>query len=503
MLPGLDDIDWSALDEEGMPDLLRAYARGEEPEEDIMNVLYDQGVRMPGAGAAALPFLIELAERGDVPERAYLLETAALVNEISVTDPSPAWRAAWTAVEPRVAALLDDPEPDMRRAAITGLAASGATGPLRARFAVEDDPGLRIRLAAALADPALAADAQPEVAFLGILAGGPSPDLAADALAACNPVLLRENWGGELRVLQSLAQETRPGFVHRLLAAGRGLGAATALLAGRRDLDGEFAGPIAALSPDPEALRLLAVLSVPHAGLFAGLLGDAEVGDIAVWALARLGDGRAIAPLVRRVRDDAWHHTRAHWTGVTSVGGLPSIGEVLQALPGERVAAVLPAVRERLRHGEHGERLDYLNTIIAWGALAAEALPEVAGLDLPLARRAEEAVRDAPARPPAGDLAASEVWTRVRAARAEWRSGGDHTVAARVLIDVVTASLDGGQASPAARAALVHLAEMGAGVAAAPLARRVLDHSGGLFYFGGWRAFAEDGEWRRAARALL
>ncbi|GLZ79695.1 hypothetical protein Afil01_45020 [Actinorhabdospora filicis] len=511
MLDGLDDIDWGALRHNygsagDVPGLLRAHAAGEEPDDDLRNLLYHQGGWVPSAATAALPFLVELAGTPGTHERPDMLEIVGeLAQEATWSrHVDPGWAAAWVAVLPRVTALLGDPEPRIRSAAAQGLAACGEHGPLRARFPAETDPMVRVEIATYLIEAGddLRGDPSPEVRLISLVAAGAEAEGVYDALIATDPAVLSA-WGDETTVVRRMGADARPGFVHRLLTAGRGLSAAAVLLSERRDLDGEFAGAIATLSPDPDALRLLAVLSVPCPALFAGLIDDPEVGDIAVWALARLGDERVIAPLVRRVREDSWHHTRAHFTGTHRVGDLPSIGEVLQALPRERVAAVLPAVRERLRLGGGQERLDYLNTLIAWGALAVEALPEVAALDPPLARRAEEAIRDAPARPAAEELTASDEWTRVRAARAEWRSTGDHTVAARVLVAVVTGSLDGGQASPAARAALVHLGEMGAREAAAPLARRVLDHVGGLHHFGGWRAFTEDGEWRRAAQALL
>lgn len=158
-----------------------------------------------------------------------------------------------------------------------------------------------------------------------------------------------------------------------------------------------------------DAACLLAAIGPPaaeYADRLAALLpGGApppggEVADrsvpvgVVIWALARFGDPRCVAPL-------------AQWlagTGPTLPGwrcgsiGTPSVGEILASLP-EHADALLPGVRHRLRvlaaldfsetpaaHNLAGSSLrDYVAALGAWGQRAAAAVPELIGL---LAERA-------------------------------------------------------------------------------------------------------------------
>ncbi|WP_190214410.1 HEAT repeat domain-containing protein [Kitasatospora indigofera] len=212
-LGGLDDVPWAGLrhaygSAADVPGLLRALARpGEDPDrgerlDDLDAAVYHQGGAVYSAGAAVVPFLVEIACTPGLPLRAEIVELlgrfAALQNEMR--EP---WRSAGSAVECRAAlvaghdglvGLLDDAGAEVRTAAAALLwtyarwspRAQDAARALVGRDAVEPDLRLRVLLrtqgarAAAAARAAEAPSAAPLMAAVDRLTRSPAHDADHD-----------------------------------------------------------------------------------------------------------------------------------------------------------------------------------------------------------------------------------------------------------------------------------------------------------------------------------
>ncbi|MGI5183903.1 hypothetical protein ACQEVZ_47375 [Dactylosporangium sp. CA-152071] len=168
-LDDLDGVDWAALGHawgaaDDVPDLLRRLA-GPEPEvrADALNGLRG-AVHLHGdvfdSTVAAVPFLLALAGNPRVPDRAGVLRLLAGIGGATRReDPEPDFVAARVAVvgaAPLLLRLLDDADPDVRRAVpATLLVQRGDAGTILAslhvRLAAEPDPDVRGALAAAVA----------------------------------------------------------------------------------------------------------------------------------------------------------------------------------------------------------------------------------------------------------------------------------------------------------------------------------------------------------------
>ncbi|MCK8680196.1 hypothetical protein [Streptomyces lichenis] len=210
-----------------------------------------------------------------------------------------------------------------------------------------------------------------------------------------------------------------------------------------------------ALLADPDdgvryrAVHLLAVLgaqAAPYAEELAALVDDpgeawlleGTIGDHARWALARIGDQRALPGLVERLCAPY----RGAWSRGYVMGDprLPEVEEVLAPLR-TYAEALVPEVRAALAEGGGGGPLTgtFLRVLAAWGPAAAPALPEMVAL-LGDARYAREAVNALLAMGPAARSAepavrgcahlgepADHPWV----AWACWRLGGDREAALR------------------------------------------------------------------------
>lgn len=509
MLRRLLAIDWSSLrhlegDAADIPALLHMHAQGGRVWDDLDTLLVERGAGVPTAATAALPFLLELIEGAHEESWQFATIVAELAKEAVGPGPvDPAWPAAWDRAFPRVKVLLNAPETAVRHRAADALGASHRRGgeaaeALRARLPIEPDAVVTVAILRALAatdGPVYAAwihDPRPVVRFVALLAVDDiDAEAAIEAFAAADEFEVSRAWGGEIRFVKAFGDDpdAQLAFTRALLRQGRGLNAATALLAATAKPDPRVLDAVVASAA--HTLPLMAALPVDEPEAFAAALPE----EAGVWGLVQLEDERALPPLTEWIRDGGWHHERAHFTGIWAPKP-PSIGEVLERVPAGWIPHLLPMLRERLREGAHDEVMDYLNTLRRWGADAVAALPDVEALSeaetppnhpFPQVTRA---LRGEPEPGPFGD----DEWGRVRRAIAE-----DDTAA---LIAVVTEELDQGQAAPAARAAMVRLADTRA-QGAEGLARRVLASERRWHYFGGWRVFAEDGEWRRAAKALL
>ncbi|MFD5415051.1 hypothetical protein [Streptomyces nojiriensis] len=141
-LEALDAVVWDGLDTshwgrpvEDVPRALRRIAlAGPAATEDDCDPLYslvtERGCETPSAAAVALPFVVALAADPDNGARVTLAGLLAAMQAPALTDED--WTGAW--------ALLTDPDPAVRRAAIH--LASGSAGLLE-RWRTETDPAVR------------------------------------------------------------------------------------------------------------------------------------------------------------------------------------------------------------------------------------------------------------------------------------------------------------------------------------------------------------------------
>ncbi|MFF5758165.1 HEAT repeat domain-containing protein [Streptomyces longwoodensis] len=166
---GLEEIDWAALEHnygsaEDVPPLLRRCAGRDadaagEAAADLTNLVFHQGGWICPAAPAVLPFLVRLAADPEGTCRRDVLDLVAMLAAEAVqVRPrflAPAWSPAWERALPELLALLDDPEPEIRRAAAGALADCETPGApllpaLLDRWRAEADPVTRLDLALAL-----------------------------------------------------------------------------------------------------------------------------------------------------------------------------------------------------------------------------------------------------------------------------------------------------------------------------------------------------------------
>ncbi|MDG6105759.1 hypothetical protein Daura_18895 [Dactylosporangium aurantiacum] len=172
MIKDLDElggVDWGALSHawgaaDDVPDLLRRLV-GPDPRGradalgELRGTVHRHGDVFDGT-VAAIPFLLAVAGDARVPDRAGVLRLLAGIGGATRReDPGPdctAARAAVAGAAPLLLRLLDDADPEVRRAVPAALLVQrGDAGPalaaLRARLAVEPDADVRGALAAAVA----------------------------------------------------------------------------------------------------------------------------------------------------------------------------------------------------------------------------------------------------------------------------------------------------------------------------------------------------------------
>lgn len=157
ILAGLDAVDWPSYEHaygtaQNTPDRLRGASAGEENAVfELLASLFHQGGGVYPAAVPAMPFLIALGCGPAVPERIAVLDLlglfTGLLSDMAVKGrKSPASVALRAVVEealPRLVALLDDPDPAVRREAVNK--GSGYYG--RYYFPLDDTPGLGSLLA--------------------------------------------------------------------------------------------------------------------------------------------------------------------------------------------------------------------------------------------------------------------------------------------------------------------------------------------------------------------
>jgi hypothetical protein len=425
------------------PGQLRAAFDGDaEAIEELEISLYHQGGCVYSAAAEAMPFLIGLGCEPAFAHRRLVLEIltsfASLLGELN--EP---WRSRSEAESvrlsmgnalPRFIALLDDTDVLVRATVIDLLAAySTGTGPivdaLRRRFAVETDRHLRVVLVTTLGEIAdrlspqertdlaawiaesaarderlrLAGLIARENALPGIVASSEVFDALTDSALVPGDYVAKAAASHDLAVWVTHQFDDKD-LERRLCSwalesartgdAKTALTLASALMHYSRLATAGLLPDIAQLLDHPlsatrsGAAHLMAAsgqASAPFADRLAAALDDPEVGVVtrAIWALARLGDGRIVAHVAAAVEGDpAWFRiSRMHYSAPGfMLTDLPGLADVLTPMR-RHADALIPAMRRRLARETDVPALHTLTEVLAsYGPPAQAALPELKAL---------------------------------------------------------------------------------------------------------------------------
>ncbi|KHD72011.1 HEAT repeat domain-containing protein [Actinoplanes utahensis] len=485
----LESVDWRRLEHhygtaEDVPGWLRDCA-SDDPERAATALsqfdvaVYHQGGWICPAAAAALPFLVDLAFGAVHRRAAVVVLIGEFVDEAARVEPEwvdTAWPEALERAAPRLIALLDDPDPAVRREAARVAGTDAMRRPemaaaLRRRWRAEEDRVTRWDLISAFgrfADPDITAllhglldDPDPQTGLAAVHAlARTEPDLPASRVpqlvAACRGPGIAA-WKDSAWFGTSIVDRTGQLLHHDRVAAaefavalgdGAGMRQAAVLLAQWRsaaealhgflidrlaDEDAETrfqAAYLLACVPSPHAADALAALIDDTAN--AGTGGHITVSDAAVWALTRLGDARSVQPVRERLAGphlgfasagEFFSATPGSWHGFW----LPAVDEALSPLT-EYAAALVPAVRVGASHA-------LCRLLGAWGAASAPAVPQLVALlgHRHLEVTAATAIGDIG---PAAADAADELRRHApmpAAAWAHWRVTGDPSLALPAL----------------------------------------------------------------------
>ncbi|MCW3814678.1 hypothetical protein ONA91_09445 [Micromonospora sp. DR5-3] len=479
MLNRLDEIDWTRLTHaygtaEDVPDLLRALASDDEDEveealSEIIGSIFHQGT-VYSATVPAVPILVELASAAR-HQRSEILATVGMLADPhhAYGDEAEEVREAVRAQADRLAALLADPDPQVRADAAYTVAQCGDRLPaalLRARWAIEEVPSVRASLALALGlrDPGGAADLlaaalqqeEPPVRVAAVVAihraGLPWPAGAVEAFAAAfDPeVELDYNWQREGEALDELVSEADERFVvdllGRLLTAAPPARKAAAYAIGERcrQLRSAPALLLPLLGPalhDPdEGVRAEVVGVLRTAGPASAPYADDLAQVAAGWPA--VVDATGYTPQQRAVEtlamlaDPRWVDVIcAVWAGGHEVR-LPVAEPPFSA-------AVLSAARGRLAGADNPVLVTGLATLLErWGPAASAAVPElVTALPVAPARVAAAlAAMGAAPEPAVPELRRAASQGDVRAGVVLWRATGD----VEPVVAAVARQLDAG-----------------------------------------------------------
>ncbi|MET7699455.1 hypothetical protein [Streptomyces sp. NPDC005485] len=462
-LKALEDVPWDRLESAlpqhpvtGVPRALRrlALAGGAATDEDcgpLFSCLAAGNGRVTSAATAALPFVLALAADPGMAVRVTLVDLLhCMVRTAATAEPhlvDKGWATAWEHHRPAILALLADPDPEVRRSA---LSLAGDAAPLLERRRAETDPTLRVSVLLALGEAAAAGGAGDVEETRAVLAdlmreGEPVMKVAAvHAWASLAPEVPVQHADLLLETLSDPSLRPRfeevwyvPGvddpfnrddvarwtaglfdhtpdtaisFLVRL--AGRAhrpedtglrrtvLDEAWRLLVVRPSAAPALLTVAGDLLTDPDdevrlkAANLLAVLG-PRAAAYADglaelvddpgeyLMTEGSVGDFARWALARIGDPRALPGLVERLYEPyREQYSRSYCAGDPR---LPDIDDILVPLRAHADVLLL-ALRNVMRHHDahHGAPGPltgaFLRVLEAWGPASLPALPEVMSL---------------------------------------------------------------------------------------------------------------------------
>ncbi|MFE5485366.1 hypothetical protein [Streptomyces sp. NPDC056527] len=445
LLEALDAVVWDGL-ETGHPTdpvehvsraLRRLALAGAQATAGDCDPLYSlvarDGCETPSAAAVALPFVIALATDPAMGARVELVEVLAAMQAPALTGED--WSAAW--------ALLADPEPAVRRAAM-----SLAVGIVRLleRWRVEADPTVRVPLLLALGEAASgeAGDQADEArAVLADVLDGDDPVMWVAAVHASAEIdrelpvrrmdrlievfsdlalrprfeevwytptvdgpwtrehlvwstvwLLRHDPDAELSFTVELAEAAqRSGDT---LLCREALDVAWRILTERRSAEAALLPLAGGLLTDPDgavrlrAANILAALgpaAAPYADRLAELLDDDEadgyldgtVREIARWALTRIDDPRALPGLIEQLRAQEEEQGRAYVVGDPR---RPDTKDVLIPLRAH-ADILMPTMLETIRPGRarSSATRSFLEVLEAWGGdVLSAALPDLVPL---------------------------------------------------------------------------------------------------------------------------
>ncbi|WP_030276820.1 hypothetical protein [Streptomyces sp. NRRL B-24484] len=441
-LEALDAVVWDGLETGHPVDSVEAVARAlrklaragaQATEEDcypLYSLVTKEGHETPSAAAVALPFVVALAADPAMGARVPLVELLTYIQAPDLADED------WTGAR----ALLADPEPAVRRAAVP---LAGGVARLLERWREETDPAVRLSVLLALGEAAADPRTGPEAAtdaravLTDVLGGddpvmwvaavhasaGPEPASALPRLERLVEVFsdravrprfedvwfvpsvegpcTREDVLWWIARLFEHAPQVQLSFLTRLIEAAGPTGDALLcreamdiawrLLVERPSAGGALLPLAGALLGDPDgavryrAASMLAVLgqvSAPYADRLAELLDDGgtdedldgTVGEVARWALTRIGDPRALPGLVAQLRAQE-EQDRCY---ATAGPRRPEIKDVLIPLRAH-VDVLLPAIREAIREdGARGAATRrFVEVLQAWGEDALPALPDL------------------------------------------------------------------------------------------------------------------------------
>lgn len=336
-----------------------------------------------------LPHLVRLANDVSVTIRPAILD---VIGEAADGEIDNTWPKTLDSATPGLLALLDDPDPLVRRATarLTHALDPDRSGTaLRNRLARETDRVTRWELVAALAarspDPdgggSLVEDADPQIRLIAQHAADPPAYLAS--LTQAVPAVGR--WPD--RAWTRLARRSHPGALTVTLPE------AMEVLRRWRSATGEILPLLGELlyAPDPllrfrAAYALACVDPEPYADRLADLCDDESPGDrgtvadAAVWALARLDDDRARSALADRLYEPRSSYRQSRTLARSAnvfAFELPSVFEIVTAYgpAGGLADAVVDAI-DRDAHQEWPYLAAGLcHQMDRWGENAAAAVP--------------------------------------------------------------------------------------------------------------------------------
>ncbi|MFC8450123.1 HEAT repeat domain-containing protein [Kitasatospora sp. NPDC057223] len=430
----MDEV-WERLERQpgsaGLIAMLQGIAGGEPTDGDrLSSAMYSYRQGMSALAPDALPFVLALARDSALPARdEVMLALNMLVGcgrSLPVERIPPGWPPAWQACRAAAEPLVADQDPKVRYWAIDLVE---HPGPLLDRLRTETEPSLRIRLLLRLGSVAAPTDDEARTT-LTATAGTPvlrlaalrglnrlDPDGAAgrvdglvelftDPSKPASVELLwhpaGEDYRPELSDLVLPTAEDLPGevaarFTARLARGGRpdlrlaALDAAWRVLVSRPSAGPGLLAVAGELLDDPDprirvrAAHLLAMLgkaAAPFADRLFALLDDRDgdewldgtTADFARWALARIGDPRALPGLVWQLtavhREQGWS-----WTGGDPHRPEPS--DALIALP-EHAETLRPQMAVWTRGG----LLSAADVVAAWDGRAVIPCQPPAGSDL-------------------------------------------------------------------------------------------------------------------------
>jgi hypothetical protein len=380
--------------------------------------LHDHLVPLRGrwepAASEALPELLRHAENSGLPARGEVLGVVDQVAHAALVKADERWPAAWSAAVPRLLALLDDPDEEVRLTAVLALGAcrgqdEAVVRALLDRWAVERAERLRLALVIAIGELGRVDELTPvpegddsdanTVAVLIAIARrtGTCPvgrlvdALCGDLSAFLDMRGYDPRWRPVAWAAESLSPEQRTelllGLVARPVTRFDALMTAANMVTERPSETERLLPVFGALLDTPERGRAAALLAhlAPASAEYADRLfalvddhtltenGD-EVRDFAMWALLRLKDRRCVEPLLARLEERGFEEEgRGSWILPT----MPGLCELL-ADAGELAAGFLPWICDELdRSKRYRDVRPMLRVLRAWGTVARPAAPHV------------------------------------------------------------------------------------------------------------------------------